>query len=59
MLIAAKRRSNSYREDIPFGFAATADLYYRYWGEFFHLAIFNEGDDLSDFTGAFERTHER
>lgn len=39
-------------------FAATADLYYRYWGEFFHLAIFDEGGDLTDFAGAFERTHE-
>jgi len=39
-------------------FAATADLYYEHWGEFFHLAIFDEGDDPTDFGGAFQRTHE-
>lgn len=59
MFQAAKKPTNDRRADIPFVFAATADLYYAHWGEFFHLALFDEGDDLTDFPGAFERTHER
>ncbi len=40
-------------------FGATADLYYALWGEFFHFAVFENGDDLRDFDAAMERTHER
>lgn len=40
-------------------FGATAELYYTFWGEFFHFAIFEDGDDTQDFDGALERTHER
>lgn len=58
MFQTGKARTADYRQTIPFVFAATADLYYEHWGEFFHLAIFDEGDDLTDFAGAFERTHE-
>lgn len=46
-------------EDIREGFDALADLYYAYWGDFFHLAIFEEGDDVADVSAAYERTHER
>lgn len=59
MLSNVKERRNNYRENMRDIFGATADLYYENWGEFFHLAIFEENDDLSDFDGAFERTHER
>jgi cyclopropane fatty-acyl-phospholipid synthase-like methyltransferase len=40
-------------------FGVTAELYYKNWGEFFHLAIFEEGDDRTNFDAAFERTHQR
>lgn len=38
-------------------FGATADLYYEFWGDFFHLAIFEDGGH--DFAAAFEATHRR
>jgi ubiquinone/menaquinone biosynthesis C-methylase UbiE len=41
------------------GFDTLADLYYTYWGDYFHLALFREGDDPNDLAGAYERTHER
>jgi cyclopropane fatty-acyl-phospholipid synthase-like methyltransferase len=59
MFETVKKRREHYRENIPFVFDVTAELYYAHWGEFFHLAIFDEGDDTSDFEGAFARTHER
>jgi SAM-dependent methyltransferase len=40
-------------------FGVASDLYYANWGEFFHLAIFEKGDDRADFDAAFERTHRR
>ncbi len=46
-------------EDVRDGFDALAELYYAYWGEFFHLAIFEKGDDPADVAAAYERTHER
>lgn len=52
-------RRGHYRENIRDVFAATADLFYQRWGEFLHLAIFNEGDDPRDFDAALERTHQR
>jgi hypothetical protein len=48
MFDTVKERQEHYRDDIPFVFGATADLYYAYWGEFFHLAIFEEGEDPED-----------
>jgi hypothetical protein len=58
-LETAQQRRESYRTNIPFVFAATAGLYYVQWGEFLHLAVFEEGDDPDDFPGALARTHER
>lgn len=40
-------------------FGVTAGLYYATWGDFFHLAIFEPGDDPTDFDSALARTHER
>jgi SAM-dependent methyltransferase len=53
------RRRKLYRELIPLLFDVTAELYYTHWGESFHLAVFEEGDDPGDFASAWERTHER
>jgi SAM-dependent methyltransferase len=55
----AKARRDNYRENMRCVFGVAGDLYYDNWGEFFHLAIFEEGDDLADFDAAFERTHQR
>lgn len=52
-------RRARYRENIPFIFGATADLYYAYWGEFFHLAIFGPDESWQDYPTALERTHVR
>jgi sterol 24-C-methyltransferase len=41
------------------GFDALSDLYYEFWGEFFHLAVFDRGDGPDDLAAAYERTHER
>lgn len=57
--LGADRRRDKYLTNIPFVFAATAKLYYAHWGEFFHLAIFEQGDDPADWDSAFERTHQR
>ena len=54
---ASRRRH--YRDNVRHVFRATADVYYRYWGQFFHLAVFEEGDDPRDLDAAFTRTHER
>ena len=59
MFETVKERRDRYRENIPFVFAATADLYYAHWGEFFHLAVFEPGEDAADFDAALGRTHER
>lgn len=60
MLETPKERRENYRENIRTVFGVTADLYYAHWGEFFHLAIFEDGDDpQEDFERALERTHER
>jgi cyclopropane fatty-acyl-phospholipid synthase-like methyltransferase len=40
-------------------FAAVGELYAERWGEFFHFAVFEEGDDPEDRDAAFERTHRR
>ncbi|MCZ7572349.1 MAG: methyltransferase domain-containing protein [Ardenticatenaceae bacterium] len=50
---------NSFQENIRTIFGETADRYYAQWGEFFHLALFKEGDNPTNFETAFERTHER
>lgn len=55
----ARQRRGSYRENMLTGFNALAELYYTYWGEFFHLAVFEPGDDPTDTATAYRRTHER
>jgi SAM-dependent methyltransferase len=54
-----RERGQRYRENMLLGFDALAELYYAYWGEFFHLAVFQPGEDPADLTGAYQRTHER
>lgn len=58
-MVTARKQPERSSEDIRGGFDALAEVYYVYWGEFFHLAIFEEGDDLADVAAAYERTHER
>ena len=41
------------------GFDALSELYYRYWGEHFHLAIAEHGDDPADLDERYEQTHRR
>ena len=52
-------RRASYRDNVRFVFDVTAELYYRYWGESFHFALFEEGEAEEDFESALERTHEQ
>ncbi len=52
-------RRPGYREVMQAGFDALADLYYEYWGDFFHLALFEPGSDVADLAAAYERTHQR
>ncbi len=55
----ARARRQHYRENLLIGFDALAELYYAYWGEFFHLAVFEPGDDPADLAAAYQRTHQR
>jgi sterol 24-C-methyltransferase len=55
----ARERRQHYRENMRTGFDALAELYYAYWGEFFHLAVFEAGDDPADMAAAYQRTHQR
>jgi SAM-dependent methyltransferase len=55
----ARARRASYRANMLTGFNALAELYYTYWGEYFHLAVFEPGDDPADVAGAYQRTHQR
>jgi hypothetical protein len=55
----ARERRAHYRENMLTGFNALAELYYAYWGEFFHLAVFEPGGDPADVAAAYEQTHER
>lgn len=51
--------SVDYQDDVTFIFDATAAIYYEFWGEFFHLAVFDEPiASPPDFDEAFERTHQ-
>lgn len=59
LLGTAHPRRLDYRDEIPWMFDVTANLYYTYWGEFFHLAVFDTGEDAHDVGGAYERTHQR
>lgn len=52
-------RRTHYRDNVRYVFAATADLYYAYWGEFLHFAVFEPGEDEQDYDRALERTHHR
>jgi hypothetical protein len=38
----SRERRDNYRQNVRYIFGAIADLYYAYWGEFFHLAVFEE-----------------
>jgi sterol 24-C-methyltransferase len=58
-LATARERHRRYRENMLLGFNALAELYYEYWGEFFHLAVFDPADDPADLATAYQRTHER
>lgn len=57
-LATEARRRASYRDNVRFVFDVTAELYYRYWGECFHFALFEKGEAEDDFEPALERTHE-
>ena len=59
MLGSAQERRAHYRENMRCLFGVTADLYYAHWGEFFHLAVFEDGEELADFEPALERTHQQ
>lgn len=48
---------DSYAESMENMFAAVSDLYARYWGDFFHFAIFEDLKETRE--AALERTHER
>jgi sterol 24-C-methyltransferase len=56
---AERARRPDYREVVQAGFDALSDLYYEYWGDFFHLAVFEPGSDPADLAGAYEETHRR
>ncbi|MCU1493476.1 MAG: putative Sterol 24-C-methyltransferase [Acidimicrobiaceae bacterium] len=58
-MATARECREHYRDNLLVGFNALADLYYAYWGEFFHLAIFEPGSDPADLADAYEKTHER
>jgi sterol 24-C-methyltransferase len=55
----ARARRQHYRHNILTGFDGLAELYYAYWGEYFHLAVFGPGEDPADLAGAYQRTHQR
>jgi SAM-dependent methyltransferase len=55
----ARERRTHYRDNMQVGFDALAEFYYTYWGEFFHLAVYEPGDDPADIATAYEHTHER
>ena len=44
--------NSSYRKTMQAGFDALAPLYYEFWGEYFHLAIFDPAADGTDLAAA-------
>lgn len=58
-LETTQARRDHYRRNIRALFRATAGLYDACWGEFFHLAVFEEAEDESGFEAALQRTHRR
>lgn len=58
-LETTQERRERYLENMRFVFGATADLYYAFWGDFFHFAIFEAENSPAEFAEALERTHER
>jgi cyclopropane fatty-acyl-phospholipid synthase-like methyltransferase len=46
-----------YRESVERMFAAVSDLYAQYWNDFFHFAIFEDGEE--SWESAFQKTHQR
>jgi 2-polyprenyl-3-methyl-5-hydroxy-6-metoxy-1,4-benzoquinol methylase len=55
----ARARRQHYRHNMLTGFNALANLYYAYWGEYFHLAVFEPGEDPAELAAAYQRTHQR
>ncbi|HET8646372.1 MAG TPA: methyltransferase domain-containing protein [Vicinamibacteria bacterium] len=55
MKTLARTPRPDYRQALPDMFAAVSDLYGRYWGDFFHFAIFEHGSE--PWAQALERTH--
>lgn len=55
----ARARRQHYRENMLTGFDALAELYYAYWGEYFHLTVFEAGDDPANLAATDQRTHQR
>ncbi len=61
LLQRTRRPAARRRADVQLGFDALSDLYYRYWGEYFHLAL-REPDAAQDADALardYDRTHER
>ena len=56
-LSSEKERRAHYAANVAYVFDATAEVYYTYWGEFFHFAIFEPSETEHDFDRALERTH--
>jgi SAM-dependent methyltransferase len=54
----ARARRRHYRHNMLTGFDALAELSYAYWGEYFHLAVFEAGNDPTDLSAAYQRTHQ-
>jgi hypothetical protein len=50
---SARERRQHDRESMLLGFDALGGLYYEYWGEFLHLALFEPGEDPADLTAAY------
>lgn len=51
-------RHAHHSDEVRFMFDITATLYDAYWGEFFHLAAFDPGENGRDFDTALRRMHE-
>ena len=51
------RSEKDYIDNMERTFAAVGDLYAKYWGEFFHFALFEKGDE--EWEEAFHRTHQQ
>lgn len=61
LLQRTRRPAARRRADVQLGFDALSDLYYRYWGEYFHLALREPvaAQDADALARDYDRTHER